>query len=32
MSWRLAALTDTERESFLDELTDRLYVKVYLTR
>ena len=32
MSWRLGALTDTERESFLDELTDRLSFKVHLTR
>ena len=24
MSWRLAVLTNTERKSFLDDLTDRL--------
>lgn len=29
MGWRLAALTETEREAFLDELTDRLCAKVH---
>lgn len=31
MNWRLARLTDADRQGFLDELTDRLYSKVHLT-
>jgi hypothetical protein len=30
MSWRLAGLTESELDSLLDELTDRLYAKVTL--
>jgi hypothetical protein len=30
MSWRLASLNATQRDEFLDELTDRLYAHVEL--
>jgi hypothetical protein len=30
MEWRLSALSQAERDGFLDELTDRLHTKVRL--